>query len=625
MCNRPPVSMRHHCIEGLYRKYVGPGGPPGPGIEYCRETGRRLAAGAHVPFVAPFGFHLWRLRHDCELAFINDKVRGMQDQSSHHSSHGAHSLSRSKLLAFAIPVLIATLLRFPLLAQRPMHCDEAVHADKFGILLEQGKYEYSTVDFHGPTLYYATLLAAKLTGAARYTEISENTLRMVPAAAGVLLVAAHVLLIPYIGFPAAFCAALLAAISPAMAYYSRYYIHETLFVLFTFCAMLFAFRYSRLGGAASAIGVGLCLGLMYATKETVIIAGACMALAALLLLSVNKMRGEAPPGITVQGKHVVMAAATAILTAVLLFSSFLSHPAGVFDSVLAYRTYFWRGAGQATLHQHPWHYYLNLLLYFRENGGPIWTEGLIVALAFVGGTVAFLKNPPGMNPNVPRFLAIYTLLMVVTYSLIPYKAPWNLLGLLHGLILLAGMGAVYLIRVFRKPAARGLVVALLLAAALHLGWQAWACSFRYAADPCNPWVYAHTGEDVFTIVRQLEGLARVHPEKLAMPVQIISRENLWPLPWYLRRFTAVRWWNGVSVSAPSAPVIFITPDMEPALIRKLYELPPPGQREMYMSIFDRYVELRPQVELRGYASKSLWDEYQRLKPSSDPGSAEITK
>jgi hypothetical protein len=31
-----------------------------------------------------------------------------------------------------------------------------------------------------------------------------------------------------------------------------------------------------------------------------------------------------------------------------------------------------------------------------------------------------------------------------------------------------------------------------------------------------------------------------------------------------------------------------------------------------MNIFDARVELRPQVEVRGYASKSLWDEYRQL-------------
>jgi hypothetical protein len=123
----------------------------------------------------------------------------------------------------------------------------------------------------------------------------------------------------------------------------------------------------------------------------------------------------------------------------------------------------------------------------------------------------------------------------------------------------------------------------------------------------------------------LQCLARAHPSKLAMPIQIISRENLWPLPWYLRRFSGVRWVNGVFDSVPNAPVIIATPDMEAALARKFYELPPPGQRELYMNLFGRYVELRPQVELRGYAVKSLWDEYQRLEVIADPSSKKIMK
>ena len=53
----------------------------------------------------------------------------------------------------------------------------------------------------------------------------------------------------------------------------------------------------------------------------------------------------------------------------------------------------------------------------------------------------------------------------------------------------------------------------------------------------------------------------------------------------------------------NAPVIVVTPEMEPALVRKLYDLPPPGERELYMSIFEEPVELRPQVELRGYAAR----------------------
>jgi hypothetical protein len=210
-----------------------------------------------------------------------------------------------------------------------------------------------------------------------------------------------------------------------------------------------------------------------------------------------------------------------------------------------------------------------------------------------------------------RFVAFYTVFLFAVYSLIPYKVPWNVLGFLHGEILLAGGGVAWLAGRCRTRGAAIVLVGLVGAGVAHLGWLAWQSSTRYGADPCNPWVYAHTGTDVFRIAARMESLAAVYPGGYALPVQIISRENLWPLPWYLRRFTGVSWWNGVSATAPNAPVILATPDMEPALESKLYEQPPPGQREMYMNLFDQYAELRPRVEIRGYIAKPLWDDWRQ--------------
>ena len=80
-------------------------------------------------------------------------------------------------LAFLGLMLAAAAFRFPRLAERPMHCDEAVHADRFGLLLERGRVEYSTADFHGPALYYLSLPAAWMAGVTRYTDLSEVVLR----------------------------------------------------------------------------------------------------------------------------------------------------------------------------------------------------------------------------------------------------------------------------------------------------------------------------------------------------------------------------------------------------------------------------------------------------------------
>ena len=525
---------------------------------------------------------------------------------------------------FLCLIVIAALFRFPLLAVRPMHCDEAVNADKFGMLLEQGRYEYSNQDFHGPTLYYLSLISAKIRGIRTYVDLSEVTLRAVPAVFGVLLVGAHLLLVPCFGLRAAAAAGLLATVSPAMVYYSRYYIHEILLVLLSFCALLSLFQYCRQRRAVWAASTGVFIGLMYSTKETVILPVGCMLLAGLATLLTGKLK-HAPPRQPRSGGAcfslplpplrqfaLALAAAAALVVSTVLLSSFLSHPSGILDSLLAYRTYFSRGAGINTFHVHPWNYYLGLLLYFHSPGNPVWTEALVAALALPGLWAAFSrKGVAGISPMALRFIGFYTVFMIVVYSLIPYKAPWNILGFLHGEILLAGAGVVWLADRCRTRGAGIILAGVVGAGVAHLGWLAWQSSTRYGADPCNPWVYAHTGKDVFRIAARMEELAAVYPGGLALPVQIISRENLWPLPWYLRRFTGVSWWNGVSAMAPNAPVILATPDMEPALVSKLYEQPPPGQREMYMNLFGQYAELRPRIEIRGYVAKPLWDDWRQ--------------
>jgi uncharacterized protein (TIGR03663 family) len=516
---------------------------------------------------------------------------------------------------FLAPILLAAALRFPDLASRPMHADEAVHADKFGTLLEGGGYVYDPSEYHGPTLYYLTLLPAWLRGSGRYVEIDEVTLRSVPAALGLALVVAHLGARSFLGTAGAAVAALLAAISPAMVFYSRYFIHETPLVLFTLGALLAGYRYQRKPGVVPALLAGVCAGLMVATKETAPLALGCMLLALALTRLADCGQGEhlLPLRSVVSGGHVLLALLAAVVVSAALFTSFLAHPRGLVDAARAYGLYLER-AQAASWHFHPWLYYLRLLIHFPSSGTPFWTEGLILVLAVVGGAAGWVaKGVPGADSRALRFLGFYTLLMLLTYSAIPYKTPWCLLGFLHGMILLAGAGAVFLVRSLRGAAARAALGVLLVSAAVHLGWQAFSGSFRFAADPRNPYVYAHTGTDVFEIVGRLKDLGRAHADGSSMPVQIISRENLWPLPWYLRSLARVEWWNGVPESAPSAPVILVAPDMEPALVRKLYDLPPPGERELYVSIFERPVELRPRVELRGYAASRLWEDYRRLE------------
>jgi hypothetical protein len=85
----------------------------------------------------------------------------------------------------------------------------------------------------------------------------------------------------------------------------------------------------------------------------------------------------------------------------------------------------------------------------------------------------------------------------------------------------------------------------------------------------------------------------------------------------------VEYGSGVADEGKSAPIILIQPPLEEELIRKLFELPPPGQKELYMHLFDENgreikMELRPEVEIRGFVSKSLWDRHERSKAEEKP-------
>jgi uncharacterized protein (TIGR03663 family) len=522
---------------------------------------------------------------------------------------------------FLAIIAVALALRLPKLAQRPMHGDEAVHAIKFGALLEQGFYRYDSFDYHGPTLNYLTLIPAWLSAAKKLAEVNEWTLRLVPVFFGTSIILLTLLLMDGLGRSAVIVAAILTAISPAMAYYSRYYIQEMLLVCFTFGVIICGYRCTQNKNLGWAISAGFFLGLMHATKETCIIAVGAMLLALIFTFALPRKEARADSFFAslkaVERRHVVAALAAAGAVSALFYSSFFTNAQGMLDSILTYKNYLSR-AGHNAAHIHPWHYYLNLLACFRLGKNPGWSEALIIVLAAVGFLMAMRKkNFNGINQPLLRFIAFYTFFMTAAYSIIPYKTPWNLLGFLHGAILLAGVGAVTLAKIFSNQFATVSVIALMSMAAIHLTRQAYLTNYEYYENPANPYVYAHPLNDIFKIVRRVEEIAQAHPDGHQMYIQVICpNSDYWPLPWYLRAFPNIGWWNEVDENIPAAPLIIASPKVESALMRKLYELPPSGQRNLYVPLFDGHIELRPQIELRGYVRKDFWDRWQESAKSN---------
>ena len=174
-----------------------------------------------------------------------------------------------------------------------------------------------------------------------------------------------------------------------------------------------------------------------------------------------------------------------------------------------------------------------------------------------------------------RFFGVFAAALTVLYSAIPYKTPWNAVGIVFALAICAGIAV-----------ARWRWTAAIAAAAIVLAAR-------------TDWSYARTLPSVFAV---RDAIDRFPAE---IPIDVYTRENLWPLPWYLRRHPTVRWFvKGVPPDAGAAPVVVLTPDAEADVAKRLYEAPPPGQRDLYVPLFEP-VELRQGLRLSGYVAASL--------------------
>jgi uncharacterized protein (TIGR03663 family) len=542
---------------------------------------------------------------------------------------------------------IALAFRLAGLDARPMHHDEANQAVKFGTLLETGEYRYDRNDHHGPTLYYLTLPSAWLRGQSTLASLDERTLRLVPALFGAGLILLLLLLAGGLGRTAVAAGAFLVALSPALTYYSRFYIQETLLVFFSLGFLAALGRYLWQPGTGWAAVAGLCAGMAYSTKETSLIVLLAVVVAAVLARAwtgarlnmrargstLRHARGHpepcrkttsSPPGAETQpapvrpepvegrtGRHIVVGLLAAVAAAFVLYSSFLRHPAGFLESFRAFSIYATRGIEPGS-HAEPWYFYLRLLA-LHSSGGLVWTEGLVLGLAIIG-SVAVARNavPFVLSQSKdeheaaarrfwPRYLALYSVLTAVAFSAVRYKTPWNLLPFYAGFVVLAGHGAASLIDRIKPRAARAVVIIAFLAAACHLGVQNWRANFRYAADPRNPYVYAQTVPDFLRLVQRVSDLAAIHPDRTSMLIKVIAGPyEQWPLPWYLRRMTRVGYWVRAAdaVTPAEAPVIVASQENVAALDGAL------GDRHV-----SEFYGLRPEVVLTVFIERGLWERF----------------
>lgn len=439
----------------------------------------------------------------------------------------------SRWIRWPIFLLIALAglgLRLPQLGVRPMHTDEAVNAYIVGQILSGEPFHYDPRDRHGPALAALAVPLARLQGAKKFSDLTEAELRLTSALAGTVTILLLASAGDMFGTVPCLIAALLFAAGPLTVYYDRFFIHESLFCAATLGLMVSSWRVCQRPSASSALLAGACSALMLACKETALIHFFSAALAGLAYRRLD-LRGRGAIGL-LRPKAVLLASATFLLITVMLFTWFGKNWMVLPALLQAVPDVLARAGGQG--HQKAVWYYFSLLATGRSG----WA---LLALAATGLFVTFAKG----DHSSLRLMAYYAILVATIYSLIPYKTPWLALNLWLPLTLFAGRAIEWSWRLAatRLPL-RAVIPASAIfgtAAAVLIAHDTRQRVFLQPADETNPYAYVQTSEDLLGLTPEIEELARQNA--ITRPRIAVVAHDAWPLPWYLRRFNQVGFWQ----------------------------------------------------------------------------------
>jgi uncharacterized protein (TIGR03663 family) len=436
-----------------------------------------------------------------------------------------------------IILLAAALLRLMYLTQKPLHHDEGVNGLFLVNLFRTGYYHYDPSNYHGPSLYYLAIIPTAINNVFHWGQgLSTFAIRFVTAAFGVGVVWLMLCLRRYLGSAGALAAAALAAVSPGFVFFSRYFIHEILFVFFSLGTIVAWLRYRDTGKPRYLMLASASAAMLFATKETWIITAAVWLIAipcTNIFLRLRKRREEVPPLLPEPSafknaggrKLYLQAAALFAAVAILLYSSFFTNPRGILDSVLTFT--YWAKTGQSGIYNREWSTYLSWL--WQE-------EAPILLLGGIGTAVALIRA----RSYFVVFCAFWSMGIFAAYSLVPYKTPWLALSIILPLTIMAG----YLVGEAYKPGTRALTAIITAAAVLFSLYQAIDLSFVNYDNDAYPYIYAHTRRDFLGLVNEVDAIAAANPARKDIGIAVVSPEH-WPLPWYLREYTHVGYWGHV--------------------------------------------------------------------------------
>jgi uncharacterized protein (TIGR03663 family) len=473
---------------------------------------------------------------------------------------------------FALALAIALFLRVWQIELRPLHHDEGVNWVLLRLLDDHGIYVFNPRNYHGPTLYYMALPMLSLFGD------TELALRGGPAIAGVATLAVFWSLRRWLGRVGTPAAALLAAVSPGLTFFSRDFIHQTLFGLFTVCVVASVWRYAATRRSWDLVMVGVAAGLLYATKETSVIVAVALLGAGVAAVgtavprgandretSVNRWRAALAElrGAFPTAAHLLLAVGPFVLVILVFYSAFFTRWEGVIDAARAPFLWMRTGISEQT---RAWHYYLGILVKLEL---PLILGGVL------GGFVALRRRT-----RFGMFVTAWTVVIGLAHTLIPYKMPWLIVSMLLPLAVLSGLAADAVAATVKARPLRFLATLGFLVMVGSSGWIAYRVNFVRYDDALNTtgyltplgaalhlpayrsaqyggYVFAQTDRDLLNLVDTIDRVSDRWSTGRSTFVYVTS-PNLQPLPWYLRGYERVVYGTDLSRVVPHSIVVAST-------------------------------------------------------------------
>ena len=459
--------------------------------------------------------------------------------------------TRVEWLLYVLLVFLAAVLRFFDLGIRTFHHDEAIHAKEAYDILNGKQFRYNPA-YHGPLLYFANVALFLVFGT------SEVLARVIPASFGVGAVAAILLFRPEIGRTGTPLAMGAMASSTAFLYYSRFLRNDIYVAVFTLVLVAAVVRYVHNPRPGWIYLAWIALAFSLATKENAFIHGFALVVVLLVLTGVGLVglrRGSIATGPLSQvsraimalgrdAEHLVYGALVFVMIVFVFYTSFFTHLAGFRDAFTRSIEY-WTGVHASERVNQPWFYYAMFLIMYEP-------------FALVFGVIALLPTRRWWSP-FHLILGVWIVVTGFVYSVAGEKAPWLVLHVLWGPLLLASW---WVGRWFdtKNSSIQRLTIGLLSGGLL--AWTVWFAipiNFQRGDTPNDFVVYVQSSPDVLEATTVVHQAAERSGKGLGLRV-VVNNEFAWPVVWYLRDYTNVLYTKDVSIqNAREADVLFMTP------------------------------------------------------------------